>query len=99
MTQRAISTGVWYFLGFFFKLDIRKKIFSEGAVRCWSKAAQGVVESSPSLEVFKKYADVALRDTARGHGDGGLVVGLGDLSGLFNLNDSMNPGCRKAKCF
>mgnify|MGYP001856881985 CR=1 FL=1 len=38
---------------------------------------------SPSLEVFKKRVDVALRDVVNGHGEDGLVVGLGDLRGLF----------------
>ena len=35
------------------------------------------------LEVFKNHVDVALRDMVSGHGGGGLVVGLGDLRGLF----------------
>jgi len=38
---------------------------------------------SPSLEVFTKYGDVALRNMVCEHGGGGLMVGLGDLSGLF----------------
>jgi len=33
--------------------------------------------------VLKNCEDVALRDVVGGHGGGGLVVGLGDLSGLF----------------
>jgi len=37
---------------------------------------------SPSLEVFKTHVDVALRDVVSGHGEDGLVVGLGDLRGL-----------------
>ena len=40
---------------------------------------------SPSLEVFKNHVDVALRDVVSGHGGDGLVVGLDDLSGLFQL--------------
>jgi len=39
------------------------------------------VESLP-LEVFKNHMDVALRDYHNGHAAGGLMVGLGDLSGL-----------------
>ena len=38
---------------------------------------------SLSLAVFKKCADVALRDVVSGHGGDGLMVGLGNLSGLF----------------
>ena len=44
---------------------------------------------SLSLEVFKGRVVVALRDMVIGHGDDGLMVGLGDLSGLSNLNDSV----------
>ena len=38
---------------------------------------------SLSLEVFKECGDVALRDVVSGHGGDGLMVGLDDLSGLF----------------
>jgi len=38
---------------------------------------------SLSLEVFKNCGDVALRDVVSGHGEGGLVIGLRDLRGLF----------------
>ena len=41
-----------------------------------------VVQSS-FLEVFQNRVDVALRDVVSGHGGGGLLVGLGDLRGLF----------------
>ena len=41
------------------------------------------VVGPPSLEVFKSHGVVALRDVVGGHGGGGLVVRLGDLSGLF----------------
>ena len=37
---------------------------------------------SSSLEVFKRWVDVALRDMVSGHGGDGLTVGLYDLSGL-----------------
>ena len=41
------------------------------------------VVESPSLEVLKSRVDVALRDVGSGRGGGGLMVGLGDLRGLF----------------
>ena len=64
-----------------FRLDIRKHFCSERAV-----LPREVVQS-PSLEVFQSRVAVALRDVGSGHGGDGLVVGLDDLSGLFQHYD------------
>ena len=42
-------------------MDIRKKVFTKGAVKHWNRLPSEVVES-PSLDVFKRYVDVMLRD-------------------------------------
>ena len=44
-----------------FRLDIRKNVFIEKAIKHWSRLPRVAVES-PSLEVFKSHADWALRD-------------------------------------
>ena len=55
-----------------------------GCVGHWHRLPWEVLES-PSLEVFKRSVDVAKRDLMSGHGGSGLMDGLDDLSGLFQL--------------
>ncbi len=65
-----------------FRLEITENLFSEEMVLQQHRLPREVVELL-SLEVFQNRVDVALRDMVSGHGGDGLMVGLGDLRGLF----------------
>ena len=54
----------------------------------WHRLPRGEVESL-LLEGFEETVDVTLRDAVWSSYKQGLMFGLGDLSGLSNLNDSM----------
>ena len=43
------------------RLDISKNVFSERVLKHWKRLPRVVVES-PSLEVYRRHTDVALRD-------------------------------------
>ena len=46
-------------------MEIRKNLYSKGAVLQWHRLPRDVLES-PCLEVFKKRGDVALMDVGSG---------------------------------
>jgi len=69
-------------------LGIRNNFFSEGVAMHWHKLPRKVMES-PSLKVFKKCGDMALRNMVSGHGGDGLSLDLVILEVFSNLHDSM----------
>jgi len=69
-----------------FRMDVKNNLFAERVIRHLNMLVREVVEL-PSLEVFKRHVDMALRDTVQ------LVMLLGWLDLMFlvfsNLNYSM----------
>lgn len=67
-------------------MDVKNNLFAESVIRHLNMLVREVVEL-PSLEVFKRHVDMALRDTVQ------LVMLLGWLDLMFlvfsNLNYSM----------
>ena len=59
-----------------------EEFFSERVVRHWHSLPREVVEL-PSREIINKRVDVALRDVVSRHGGDVMMIGLDDLSGLF----------------
>ena len=60
-----------------------KNLLSKSVVGYWNGLPRAV--ESPGLEVFKNCVDMAVRDVVSGHGGDGVMVGLNDLSGIFQL--------------
>lgn len=54
----------------------------ERVVRHWKRLPREKVVS-PSLELFKKRVDVALKAMVNGHGGGELMLGRDNLNDLF----------------
>jgi len=70
-----------------FRLDIRENFFSKRVAMHCNRLPIEVVDSS-ALVVFKKRGYVALKGMVQSGQWHGLMVGLANLIGLSNLNDS-----------
>ena len=65
-----------------FRLDVRTNFFSALVVMHWHRLLREVVQSL-TLEAFRNCGVAALRCGVWAWWGGGLLVGLGELRGLF----------------